>query len=368
MLSPPPSGRKKLHRTRSSRSLASSMARLCAPVVAIAIALIAPAAQAQAEHTVRSGQSLARIARRYQVSVASLAGANGLGREASLRPGQVLRIPEQGTHYVSEGETLGGIAREHACSVADLTRLNRLRSGRPLQVGQRLILPGHEASRERERAADRWGRPRNPGVVTLYRRALDRRFRVRLVDARGRARPAALRRLQELMRPRDGRPGPPPPPRLIAMLARISDHFGGRTITIVSGYRPEGGYTRESSRHTHGHALDIRIQGVPAEALRDYVRATFSRVGVGYYPRSHFVHVDVRDRDAYWVDWAGPGEGPRYQRRGEAAPTDATEAEISRTGMGGGRPEEGEGGEAAAADEDDGSTNPDDAALEEETE
>lgn len=343
------------------------MVRLSGLIVAVAIALSAAAAQAQAEHTVRAGQSLARIARRYHVSVASLAGANGLGREASLRPGQVLRIPEQGVHYVSQGETLGQIAREHACSVADLSRLNRLRSGRPLQVGQRLVLPGHEAERERERAADRWGRPRSPGVVTLYRRALDRRFRVRLVDARGRARPAALRRLQELMRPRDERPGPPPPPRLVAMLARISDHFGGRTMTIVSGYREAGGYTRESSRHTQGHALDIRIQGVPAEALRDYVRATFRQVGVGYYPRSHFVHVDVRDRDAYWVDWAGPGEGPRYQRRGEAAPADATEAEIARTGMGGGPSAGEESGESAVADEDDASVNPDEAALEEET-
>lgn len=345
------------------------MARLTGLIVALAIALSAQAAQAQAEHTVRSGQSLARIARRYQVSVSSLAGANGLSRDANLRPGQILRIPEQGTHYVSEGETLGAIAREHSCSVADLVRLNRLRSGRPLQIGQRLILPGHEASRVRERAAARWGRPRSPGVATLYRRALDRRFRVRLVDARGRVRPAALRRMQELMRPRDQRrPGPLPPARLIQMLARISDHFGGRTITIVSGYRAAGGYTRESSRHTSGHALDIRIQGVPAEALRDYVRSTFRNVGVGYYPRSTFVHIDVRDRDAYWVDWAGPGEGPRYQRRGEAAPADASDEEIARTGMGGRRRGgNDEGGEsAAAAAEDDGSTNPDDAALEEE--
>ena len=138
-------------------------------------------------------------------------------------------------------------------------------------------------------------------------------------------------------------------------------------MTIVSGYREAGGYTRESSRHTQGHALDIRIQGVPAEALRDYVRATFRQVGVGYYPRSHFVHVDVRDRDAYWVDWAGPGEGPRYQRRGEAAPADATEAEIARTGMGGGPSAGEESGESAVADEDDASVNPDEAALEEET-
>lgn len=328
-----------------------------------------PRAAAQSEHTVRAGQSLARVASRYHVSVSSLAAANGLSRDSQLRPGQVLRIPEQGTHYVANGETLASIAHDHDCSVDQLVRLNRLRDGRPLRIGQRLVLPGFEESRERDAAAQRWGRPRSPGVVTLYRRTLDRRFRVRLVDRRGRARPAAIRRMRELMRQRaerGGRLGPAPPTRLIEILARISDHFGGRTITLVSGYRTAGGYTRESSQHTHGHALDIRIQGVPTTALRDYVREAFEHVGVGFYPRSSFVHVDVRDRDAYWVDWSGPGQRPRYQRRGEAAPDDATRDEIERTGMGG-EPASDEAGEAAAIDDDDPDANPDEAALDDES-
>lgn len=341
------------------------MARLA---LALALSLlVVSGARAQGEHTVRPGQSLARVARRYQVSVTSLAAANGLGRDAQLRPGQVLRIPEQGTHYVAQGETLASIARDHQCSVADLTRLNRL-NGRPLRIGERLVLPGFVEARERDDAARRWGRPRNPGVVTLYRHALERRFRVRLVDPRGRARRAAIRRLQELMRPQGARSlGPAPPARLLEILARISDHFGGRTVTIVSGYRTAGGNTLESSQHTRGHALDIRIQGVPPHALRDYVRATFDRVGVGYYPRTGFVHVDVRDRSAYWVDWSRRGEAPRYQRRGEAAPDDASPDEIARTGMGGGAAS-GESGEvAAASEEDDASADPDSAALEDES-
>lgn len=342
---------------------------VCFLVPTLALALAASLASAQREHTVRSGDSLARIAKRHNVSLTSLAGANGLAPDAGLRPGQVLRVPERGTHYVAPGETLGAIARNHECSVEDLRRLNRLREGRPLQIGQRLILPGFEASRERARAADRWGRPRQPGVVTIYRSSLDRRFRIRLVDNRGRVRSAAVRRLQELMRQRDGSGrlgprGPAPPRRLVAMLARISDHFGGRTITLVSGYRETGGYTRATSRHVEGHALDIRVRGVPATELRDYVRSTFERVGVGYYPRSTFVHIDVRDRNRYWVDWSRPGQRPQYQRRGDAAPEDATAEEVARTGMGNGRAdEEGEG--AAAGEEDDPSRDPDRAALSE---
>jgi LysM repeat protein/uncharacterized protein YcbK (DUF882 family) len=331
---------------------------------AIATFAVSPAS-AQQDHVVRSGQSLARIAQRYHVSVSSLAGANGLARDAQLRPGQVLRVPEQGTHYVAQGETLASIARDHQVSVADLQRSNRSTANGPLRIGQRLVLPGFEASNVRERAEQQWGRPRSPGVATLYRRALDRRFRVRLVDERGRVRRAAVQRLRELMRPRLGRSlGPEPPRRLVEMLARISDHFGGRTITIVSGYRNAGGSTRETSRHTRGHALDLRIQGVPATALRDYVRSTFRNVGVGYYPRSGFVHLDVRDRNTYWVDWSGRGESPRYQRPGQAAPEDASEDEIARTGIGDIDPDEAGEGEAAAEEDDGTGGNPDHAELE----
>ena len=321
-----------------------------------ALTLTAGLAEAQREHTVRSGQSLARIARRHQVSVASLAAANGLSRNAQLRPGQVLRIPERGVHYVSRGDTLASIARDHECSVADLRRLNRLRAGSTLRIGQRLRLPGFDASEERQQAARRWGEPRHPGVAVLYRRTLDRRLRVRLVDRRGRARRVARRRLREMMRPRlrgrNGRLGPLPPARLVEILARVSDHFGGRQITIVSGYRHSGGNTRESSRHTRGHALDIRVRGVPNHAVRDYLRS-FDRVGVGFYPRSHFVHIDVRDRSAYWVDWSRPGEAPRYQRRGQSAPDDATREQVRRAGMGGDDGGE-EAGEGAAAVDDEG--------------
>jgi LysM repeat protein len=368
MLAPPDRDSKKV-RVPLARGPASPYARrpqMRNWLLGLAIVLLPVLAHAQAEHTVRGGQSLARIARRYNVSVSSLAAANGLARGAQIRPGMVLRLPEAGVHYVAEGETLAGIARQHACSVTDLARENRLGEGRPLRIGQRLLLPGFEPPRERERAESRWGRPRHPGVATLYRRALDRRFRVRLVDERRQVRRAGTRRLQELMRPSEGRRlGPAPPRRLIEILAQISDHFGGRTMTIVSGYRTAGGDTRESSRHTRGHALDIRITGVPNHELRDYVRSSFRNVGVGYYPRSSFVHVDVRERSAYWIDWSRPGESPRYQTRGEAPPDDATARERAHAGEGGEEGEEAEGTVANAEDDGRG-RDPDQAAVEEE--
>jgi uncharacterized protein YcbK (DUF882 family) len=309
-------------------------------------------AVAQTTHVVRPGQSLARIARRYHVSVGDLAAANGLASGASVRPGQELRIPEAGVAYVHAGETLVEVAHDHNCTVAELMRLNHLHDGQSLQVGQRLVLPGYEAPHTGR--ASRWGRPRTPGTATFYRIATHTRQRLRLVDSTRHASRATIRRMGLLMRPHGARPRetfPSPPARLLELLARISDHFGGRTIQIVSGYRHAGGYTRESSQHTHGHAIDIHVDGVPNTELRDYAR-TFDRVGVGYYPRSTFVHFDVRDRSTYWVDWSRPGEAPQYQRHGDAPPSDATSDERATVGDGGDDvPDEGDESEAVQAED-----------------
>jgi len=52
---------------------------------------------------------------------------------------------------------------------------------------------------------------------------------------------------------------------------------------------------------------------VPNTELRDYLRGNLKKVGVGYYPNSSFVHLDVRkDRSAFWIDYSGPGERSVY--------------------------------------------------------
>ena len=44
-----------------------------------------------------------------------------------------------------------------------------------------------------------------------------------------------------------------------------------------------------------------------------HVRKTFQHIGVGYYPNSNFVHVDVRDGpSAFWIDYSGPGQDAMY--------------------------------------------------------
>ncbi|MDM7914049.1 MAG: LysM peptidoglycan-binding domain-containing protein, partial [Candidatus Eisenbacteria bacterium] len=84
-------------------------------------------ASADTEHTVRSGQTLSAIARRYHVPASTISRANGLGRGARLRVGQVLVIPTGESITVGRGETLASLARRHGVAVADLARVNGLR-------------------------------------------------------------------------------------------------------------------------------------------------------------------------------------------------------------------------------------------------
>lgn len=269
----------------------------------------APRAAAQ-QHTVRAGQSLAVIARRYRVRVWDLALANDRRPNSLLRPGDVLTIPPQGVTYVQPGQTLSEIARDHEVDVAEIRRLNRIREGAMVRVGQRLILPGYApAAEDGDEDLEDWGEPPAPGVVRIRRH--DALVSIALVDVQGRVTAEGLRAIGELMRRHEEDAAELPHPRLVRLLAAISDHFGGREITLVSGRREAGGYTRETSRHVSGQATDIRVEGVPRRALWEYCRS-LALTGCGFYPRSTFVHVDVRDRAAQWVDWSQPGRRASY--------------------------------------------------------
>jgi len=109
-------------------------------------------------------------------------------------------------------------------------------------------------------------------------------------------------------------------PRLLDLLYRIQRHFDAPCIRVISGYRKAK--SSRTSQHSRGHAADIVVPGVADREVAAYVRS-IPKTGVGSYPVSGFVHVDVRDRSHHWVDSSGPGQRPRRvvrrQRRARAA-------------------------------------------------
>ena len=81
----------------------------------------------------------------------------------------------------------------------------------------------------------------------------------------------------------------------------MSDAVGGESIEIVCGYRSpatneslrkHSSGVAEKSLHLKGQAVDLRVKG---RALKDVHDAALKLGlgGVGYYPKSDFVHVDT---------------------------------------------------------------------------
>lgn len=171
-----------------------------------------------------------------------------------------------------------------------------------------------DASAKSKRLRDYAAKPKHPGRVRFVRG--NERTDIVIVTRRGQLVPAALGALSRVLRHDASGAKVPVDPRLATLLANVSDRFGGRPIRVVSGYRPRtpDQYTPHSN-HNLGRAIDFSIEGVPNEVVRDYCR-TLRNVGVGYYPNSTFVHLDVRSAKAYWVDVSGPGEAPRYTEGG----------------------------------------------------
>ena len=290
--------------------------------------IYASSARAEMQHTVRPGQSLAVIAKRYKRSVAELAAANGLEEDVQLRGGQVLTVPPEGVVYVTTGQTLSQIARAHSLGFLELAKVNHIAPDSTLRIGQRLVLPGFSASKRETAGEKRWGKPARRGVVTMYRIWSGERQSLALVDSRGRVNTSSQKLLREFLRPRDTKKRKTPNSRLLGLLAQVSDHFGGRQVHVVSGFRLAGGLTKDTSQHVAGNAIDFRIPGVPIEELRDYC-SHFDNVGVGFYPRTQFVHLDVRKRPARWTDWSLAGQPAVLTKPSEPEEADSEVAEAS---------------------------------------
>jgi uncharacterized protein YcbK (DUF882 family) len=99
-------------------------------------------------------------------------------------------------------------------------------------------------------------------------------------------------------------------PRLLDVIYRLETHFHAHEIRIISGYRtPRGGAT---SNHGKGRAMDLVVPGASDEDVARFAREQ-GFAGVGIYPTSGFVHVDVRERSYFWVDTSGPGKRSRIR-------------------------------------------------------
>ena len=109
-----------------------------------------PSSKQQVRHTVQSGDTLWDIARKYKVSTKQLAKWNGMAPGDMLHPGKSLvvwlegksanGVTKQLTYTVRNGDSLSRIANKFNVKVADISKWNSLNTKRYLQPGQKLKL------------------------------------------------------------------------------------------------------------------------------------------------------------------------------------------------------------------------------------
>ena len=113
-------------------------------------------------YKVKPGDTLRKIARRFDISVRAIRRANKL-HSSRIHPGQRLKIPIRSVrpgraanarcgpvYIVRAGDTLGGIARRCRVSERRLLTYNYLTHAVRLYVGQRLRIPAGPADSGRD--------------------------------------------------------------------------------------------------------------------------------------------------------------------------------------------------------------------------
>lgn len=266
-------------------------------------------ARADIQHVVGRGHTIEAIANRYHVSAKAIVEANHLTDVKHLHPGDVLVIPTK-----DSGPASGAKAKTDGKTDGKAGAASKKTDGKDAK-GKDKDKKGSVASLAKDGQARETTnyamKPKTPGVIHVKRLATNEEFDIHVSDRKAKVGPATLKTFEKMMRSPNGM-AHPIEPRLISLLAIVSNHFGSRKIEVVSGFRP---FTptqyNPHSNHMHGKAVDFRVVGVPNETLRDFCR-TLKNVGCGYYPNSVFVHMDVREQSAFWIDYSKPGEAPRY--------------------------------------------------------
>ncbi len=113
------------------------------------------------KHRVEEGETLSQLARRYHTTLSAIAQANGLSSDQKIQPGEKLIIPvtpgregrervvAQGSrirYTVKRGDTLANIARDFDVSVSQLRRWNHLSAKSNVRPGRVLVIQTSESA------------------------------------------------------------------------------------------------------------------------------------------------------------------------------------------------------------------------------
>lgn len=137
---------------------------------------------------------------------------------------------------------------------------------------------------------------------THTRQSLDITYKVL-----GHYEPKALQKINHHLQDFRTHEAHPIDPALLDILYSVKQQAGGGVYEVLSGYRSPktNAMLRRHSKgvakrslHMAGKAIDIRLTGLKTRELCDIAKS-LKQGGVGYYPKSDFVHLDTGNV-RYW--------------------------------------------------------------------
>jgi murein DD-endopeptidase MepM/ murein hydrolase activator NlpD len=110
-------------------------------------------------YTVRPGDNLSLIAQQFSTDVETLLGLNVNHNLSRLQPGETIKVMNiKGiVHTLATGETLGTISKRYSVSVAKLASANGITDPSLVHVGQQIIVPGVKPRRPADKLSSRGG-------------------------------------------------------------------------------------------------------------------------------------------------------------------------------------------------------------------
>ena len=101
-------------------------------------------------YTVQTGDTLYGISKQFGIPVSELKSINNLKENTILRPGLVLKIPTNETtiiYIVKKGDSLYKIAKKYDTTVSEIIRINNLPTT-ALYINQELRIPVEEETNQ----------------------------------------------------------------------------------------------------------------------------------------------------------------------------------------------------------------------------
>jgi LysM repeat protein/soluble lytic murein transglycosylase-like protein len=108
---------------------------------------------ATTSYTIKRGDTLNSIARKFEVDINELAGMNGIPANTLVRVGDSIEVPELAPktvdYVVRRGDTLARVANKHGVTLAQLAELNEIPTDAKLQAGDTLSVPNQKNGTDR---------------------------------------------------------------------------------------------------------------------------------------------------------------------------------------------------------------------------